>query len=251
LTSLKIIGIIQARMHSQRLLGKVMLNLIGKPLIWHIYNRLRSCKYLDEVVISTGEYSTNKEIIDYAQMSNIPYYSGSEKDLIDRLYQTAIKFQASAIVRVTADCPLVDPIIVDKLVQTYLNDQEYDIVTNCKVRTFPHGLDVELYSNRSLEKMWKEIKQPEIREWFPFFVEKNPSLFKVFNIGSDRNLSHMRWTVDYPEDFELIKIIYQSLFKQNKIFTTKDVLDLLEKNPKLVEINSKYAGHHNVGAPNI
>lgn len=238
-------------MHSQRLLGKVMLNLLDKPLMWHIYNRLKSCKHLDDVVISTGEYSTNKEIIDYAKVAKIPYYSGSEKDLIDRLYQTAIKFQASAIVRVTADCPLVDPIIVDKLVQTYVKNQEYDIVTNCKIRTFPHGLDVELYSFNSLEKMWKEIKQPEIREWFPFFVEKNSSLFKVFNIQNDQNLSHMRWTVDYPEDYELIKIIYQSLFKQNEVFTTKDVLALLEKNPKLSEINSKYAGHHNVGAPTI
>jgi spore coat polysaccharide biosynthesis protein SpsF len=132
-----------------------------------------------------------------------------------------------------------------------MENQQYDIVTNCKVRTFPHGLDVELYSFNSLEKMWREIKQPEIREWFPFFVEKNPSLFKVLNIENDQNLSNMRWTVDYPEDFELVKNIYQSLFKENQVFTTKDVLNLLDKNPKLAEINSKYAGHHNVGAPSI
>ena len=94
---MKVIGVIQARMKSQRLLGKVMLDLIGKPLIWHIYNRLKYCQYLDDVVISTGEYSANKEIINYAKLAKIPYYEGSEKDLIDRLYQTAKKFQASAI----------------------------------------------------------------------------------------------------------------------------------------------------------
>jgi len=236
-------------MNSQRLPGKVMMNLLDRPVIWHIYNRLKYCEHLDDVVISTGEYSNNKEIIDFAKAENIPYFEGSEKDLIDRLYQTAVKFQASAIVRITADCPLVDPSIVDKLAQFYLNNQQYDIITNCKTRTFPHGLDTEIYSLDSLKKMWEKIKQPEIREWFPFFVEKNPSEFKIFNIENDRNLSHMRWALDYPEDYEFIKIIYQSLFKENEIFTTKNVLNLLDKNPNLSEINSKYVGYHNVGAP--
>lgn len=248
---MKIIGVIQARMNSQRLPGKVMMNLLDKPIIWHIYNRLKHCKYLDDAVISTGEYSNNKEIIDFAKAEKIPYFEGSEKDLIDRLYETTVKFQASAIVRITADCPLVDPVVVDRLVQFYRNNPQYDIVTNCKVRTFPHGLDAEIYSLESLKKMWKEIKQPEIREWFPFFVEKNQSMFKIFNVENDQNLSNLRWALDYPEDYELIKIIYQSLFKQNEVFTTKDVLALLEQNPKLSEINSKYAGHHNVGAPTI
>lgn len=238
-------------MNSQRLPGKVMLNLFDKPIIWHIYNRLKHCKYLDDVVVSTGEYSDNKEIIDYVKKTKIPFFEGSEKDLIDRLYKTAMSFHASAIVRVTADCPLVDPLIVDNLVKRYSDNPQYDIVTNCKTRTFPHGLDIELYSINSLEIMWNEIKQPEIREWFPFFVEKNSSRFKILSIENSHNLSYLRWTLDYPEDYELIKKIYESLFNEKEIFTMKDVLKLFKKNPKLAEINSKYTGHHNVGAPNL
>lgn len=248
---MKIIGVIQARMNSQRLPGKVMMSLLGRPVLWHIYNRLKYCKNLDQIVISTGEYSNNKEIIDYATRTQIPFFEGSEKDLIDRLYKTALHFKASAIIRITADCPLIDPFVVDDLIKTHFDNQQYDIITNCKIRTFPHGLDVELYTIDSLKTMWTEIRQPEIREWFPFFIEKNPSLFKVYNVKNDKNLSHLRWTLDYPEDYRLITKIYDSLFKEGNIFTTKDILELYEKDPQLEQINSKYSGYHNIGAPNI
>ena len=249
---MKIIGIIQARMKSDRLPGKVMLEILGKPLLWHIYNRLKKCKFLDLVVVSTGEYDQNSEICKFSYDNNIPIYIGSETDLIDRLYKTAIKFEASAIARITADCPLIDPVTVDRLVQKFIeNKEKYDIVTNCEVPTFPHGLDTEIYSLNILEKMWNEIKDPVLREWFPLYIKKNPHLFRIKNKENPTNLSNLRWTVDYAEDFEFVKQVYENLYKDNDAFNTNDILNLLSEKPYLKEINSKYIGHHNIGAPDI
>jgi len=249
---MKIIGVIQARIHSERLASKVMLEILGKPMIWHIYNRLKNSKLLADVVISTGESVNNAPICEYAQNHNIPYFSGSEIDLIDRLYQTAIKFNASAIVRITADCPLVDPKIIDNLISKFIEKHDqYDIVTNCQSRTFPHGLDAEIYSTNILKTLCQEIKESQLREWFPFYIEKNPTKFRILNIVNSTDQSNLRWTVDYPEDFEFIKQIYQNLYKENSIFGMEDILKLLKTKPHLTIINSKYVGHHNVGAPKI
>lgn len=245
---LKIIGVIQARMNSTRLPGKVMFNLLGKPIIHHIYDRLSICKHLDDIVISTGKYNTNKEICDYAKKHNFPLYIGDENDLIDRLYKTALKFEASAIVRITADCPLVDPIIVDKLVSEFLiNAKKYDIVTNCRISTFPHGLDIEVYSTEILKKLWNDIRELEFREWFPLYIKKNLKKFKILDIKNETNLSHLRLTLDYEEDFKLIKLIYEEM--QSNTFVLEDVLKLLEQEPELCDINVKYVGHHNIDAP--
>lgn len=249
---MKIIGVIQARMNSSRLPGKVMLVIEGKPILWHIYNRLKKCNSLDSVVISTGESYKNQKIIDFAKTNGISLFSGSENDLVDRLYKTAIYFQSSAIVRITADCPLVDPQIVDELVNEYIkNNEKYDIVTNCKERTFPHGLDVEIYSTNILEKLLTEITNPELREWFSLYAQKNPQKFRILNKENNADLSNLRWTLDYPEDYEFIKQVYVALYKEDSVFLMNDVLDLLKKQPKLLEINSKYTGVHNVGSPTI
>lgn len=251
---LKIIGVIQARMRSTRLPGKVMLEILGKPILWHIYNRLMNCKKLNQVVISTGEYAYNSEICDFAQKNKIPYFEGSEIDLIDRLYKTSIKFNACALVRITADCPLVDPKVIDMMVDGYLDKKDhYDIVRNYGdlIRTFPHGLDVEVYSVESLKKMWDEIKSIELREWFPLYVKQNPKSFRILEIQNTTDQSSLRWTVDYPEDYEFVQKIYEKLYADNKVFYYDDILELLNKQPDLKSINSKYVGYHNVDAPKI
>ena len=248
---MKIIGIIQARLVSSRLQNKVLLEIVDKPMLWHIYNRLSKSK-LDQTVISTGEAKNNLAIHKFALQNNIPIYIGKELDLIDRLYQTALFYNASAIVRITGDCPLVDPYLVDNVISEYLKgNQEYDIVTNCQDRTFPHGLDIELFSFNILKKMWQEIKEPELREWFPFYITKNPDSFKILNIKNQTDLSNLRWTVDYQEDYELIKQIYEHLYKDDKVFCMNDILELLDKNKSMNTINSKYVGYHNIGSPKI
>lgn len=239
-------------MGSTRLPGKVMLKLVGKPVLWHIYNRLKNCNLLDLVVVSTGEYEKNREICEFASLNNIPFYSGSETEMIDRIYQTAKKFHANAIVRITADCPLIDPKIVDRLILEFRNkNSEIDIVANNKIQSFPQGLDAEIYSFEILEKMWKEIKEPEFREWFPLYIDKNPTLFRILNIKNSLDLSNFRWTIDYLEDYEFVKQVYESLYSKDRIFGMEEVLDLLKKRPELIKINEKYVGISNVDAPKI
>ena len=207
---------------------------------------------MNSVVISTGDCDDNQPIHEFALKNKIPLYAGSEMDLIDRFYKTALFFEADAIVRITGDCPLVDPKIVDQLVSEYVdNSNLFDIVRNSKTHSFPHGLEVEVYSLSSLKKMWDLIKQPELREWFPFFIDKNPELFRIKEIKNQEDLSQHRWTLDYPEDYEFVKKVYSFLYSELKMFYMDDILNLLKKEPSLTQINSKYVGHHNIGAPSI
>ena len=249
---MKIIGIIQIRLGSTRLPKKAMLKILGKPIIWHIHNRLKFCKNLDEIVIATGNSKNNLEIQDFAKKNNISIFEGDEIDLVSRLYETGEKFHASAIVRITGDSPLVDPVIVDQVIAAYKkNIKKIDIVSNMRKKSFPYGLEVEIFSMESLKKMDVKIKKPEIREWFPLFIEKNPNLFNILNISNSKDLSKLRWTLDYEEDYIFVKKIYEELYIENEIFLMNDILKLINKNPKLQEINSKYINHHNIGAPEI
>ena len=245
---MKIIGIIQIRLGSTRLPKKAMLKILDKPIIWHIYNRLKFCKNLDQIVIATGNSENNLEIQDFAKKNNIPIFEGNEIDLVSRLYQTGEKFHASAIVRITGDSPLVDPVIVDQIISTYKkNIKKIDIVSNMRKASFPYGLEVEIFSMESLKKMLVKIKKPEMREWFSLFIEKNPNLFNILNISNPKDLSKLRWTLDYEEDYKFIKKIYEELYIENEIFLMNDILKLLKKNPKLQEINKKYVGVKNFG----
>ena len=235
-------------MNSTRLPGKVMIDLLGKPIIHHIYDRLRTCKKLDDVVISTGPYNLNKKICDYAKTNKIPIFSGNEIDLIDRLYKTALKFEATAIVRITSDCPLVEPSIVDDLITKFeRNSDNFDIVTNCKKHTFHHGLEVEVYSVGILKKLFHEISEIKFREWFPIYIQKHPNDFKILNIENEINLSNLRLTLDYADDLKLIKIIYETM--PSNVFSFSDVMKLLDSKPELLEINKKYLNHKNIDAP--
>jgi spore coat polysaccharide biosynthesis protein SpsF len=239
-------------MNSKRLPGKVMKEILGKPILWHLVQRLKHCKNLDEVVISTGSYKNNKEIHEFTKKFKIPLFSGSEGDVIDRIYQTAKTFDATIVVRITADCPFMDPKILDEMISIFIeNLVKYDILVNNKPPTFPHGLDAEIYSFQTLDILWNSIKKPELREWFPLFIEKNSELFRIHNFSNNTNLSHLRWTVDYQEDFEFTQKIFEKLYHLKKIFLIDDILELLEKEPELSDINSKYVGYHNVDAPKI
>ncbi len=247
---MKIIGIIQIRLGSTRLPKKAMLKILDKPIIWHIYNRLKFCNNLDEIVIATGDSENNLEIQDFAKKNNIPIFEGNEIDLVSRLYQTGEKFHASAIVRITGDSPLVDPVIVDQVISAYKkNIKKIDIVSNMRKSSFPYGLEVEIFSMESLRKMLLEIKKPEMREWFSLFIEKNPNLFNILNISNSKDLSKLRWTLDYKEDYEFIKKIYEELYIENQIFLMEDILKLINKNPNMLEINKKYVGIKNIGMP--
>ncbi|MGB2841560.1 MAG: glycosyltransferase family protein [Halobacteriota archaeon] len=236
-----IIAIIQVRMGSTRLPEKALKQILGKPMLWHLINRIKEAKLVDKVVIATTTNKEDKMIINFAKENGIDYYAGSENDIVDRLYMTAKKFGAEAIVRITGDCPLIEPKIIDKAVEYYLkNKDRIDYVSNVYPPTYPDGLDVEIYPFKTLERMGREIKDPFGREWVYTYIIENPDKFRIANIENKEDLSWMRWTVDYKEDLDFVREIYKMLYKYDRIFHMEDILELLRENPKFMEINKKF-----------
>jgi len=236
-----ILGVIQVRMGSTRLPGKAMKEIEGKPLLWYLYERVTFSKLIRKTVIATGNNELNLPIIHFAQQNKIEYFAGSEQDVIDRIYQTAKKFGGKIIVRITGDCVLADPEVIDQVIKFYLDNQDkYDYVSNTIKPTYPDGLDVEVVPFTTIEKAWNEVKDAFWREWiFGYFVE-HPELYRTGNVENRKDLSHLRWTVDYEEDLIFIREIFKNLYNQKRSFLMKDILELLEKEPWLIEINKKY-----------
>lgn len=238
---LKLVGLVQVHMDSKRLPGKAMAEIMGRSMTWHIVNRLQYARLLDEVVVALTDEESDEPIRSMARAEAIPYYAGSESDLIDRIYQTALKFEADAIVRITGDCPLVDPAVVDHLVSTYLErPYELDYVSNVRPATFPTGIGAEVYPTATLLKLWQEIRNPLYREWFPVYFWENEADYWTANVENSQNISHLRWTVDYKEDLEFVRRVYGRLYSDQRIFGMADVLELLAAEPDVALINSMY-----------
>ena len=234
----KIVAIIQARMGSTRLPQKAMRKILGKTLVEWARYRLQFCKNVDQIVLSTADTKDNDILVEHAKNIGLEYYRGSEKDLVSRLSETARKFSANAIVRITGDCPLVDPAIVDNLIKEYLKDWENtDYVCNVLPPTYPDGMDVEIISIKALEKLDRDIKDNLYREWITTTLMENPDKYKTLNIPYKKNISSLRLTVDYPEDFELTEKILRKLHKEGEVFFLEDVLELFKKEPELIKIN--------------
>lgn len=230
-----IVAHVQARMGSTRLPGKVLIDIVGKPMLWHIVNRLKWSKLIDKIVIVTSTNEKDETILEFGEKEGIETYAGSENDLVDRHYQAAKKFKANVMVRITADCPLVDPKIVDKIINYFLGGK-FDYVSNVEKPTYPDGLDVQVFSYSALETMWKKAKKFE-REYFPIYIKLHPEMFKIGSVEQERDISHMRWTVDYEEDLKFVREIYKRLYKEDEIFYMEDVLRLLKHHPELIDIN--------------
>jgi spore coat polysaccharide biosynthesis protein SpsF len=230
----KIVAIIQARMGATRLPGKVLKEAAGKPLLWHLINRLQKCKSLDEIVVGTTTNESDRKIIEFCKQNTIHYFAGSEKDVLDRYYQAAKSFNADSIVRITADCPVIDPQIVDEVTNEYV-EKGYDV---CGLSGgFPDGLDVTVFSFETLEDTWKNAKLPSEREHVGPYMSKHPEKFKSGEYVKFDNLGHHRWTVDEENDLRFIREIFSRLYEPGKIFLTEDILNLLEREPELSKIN--------------
>lgn len=234
------LAVIQARMDSSRLPGKVLLPILGKPIIWHIYERLKFSKNIDKICISTSNEKSDDPIIKFAKENNIDYYRGSKENLVSRHLGAAKKFGADIIIRITADCPLIDPAIVDMLLDFYKKNPDADFISNTKIRTYPIGLDVEIIPKKILEKLLPISNNPVFYEYFiSMYIYEHPNDFKSVGIRLDKpNL--LRWTLDYGEDYEFVKQVYSYLYKEKSIFGMADILQLLKKYPKLGEINTMH-----------
>ena len=237
-----IVGVVQARMGSTRLANKVMADIVGRPMLWHIVDRLRWAQSLDQVVVATSIEPRDAPIREFADKHQIPYFAGSELDVVGRLSGTAQQFHADAVVRITGDCPLVDPQVVDRLVDVYLaHDTGVDYVTNEMPPTYPHGLDTEVYSAKALERLCAELEDPFWREWFVPYLQNHRESFRAVNVTYPEDLSSLRWTVDYPEDLEFIRAVYQELYQPGRPFGMQEVLGLVREHPEIQSINAKYA----------
>jgi glutamate-1-semialdehyde aminotransferase/spore coat polysaccharide biosynthesis protein SpsF (cytidylyltransferase family) len=232
-----IVAIIQARMSATRLPGKVLMDIVGEPMLWHIVNRLQYATLIDNIVIATTTNSDDLPIVEFARDNSFAVFRGSEDDVLDRFYQAAKEYKANVVARITGDCPLIDPEIVDKVVSVYLGGKS-DYVTNALRYTYPDGLDVEVFSFAILEQTWREAKLPGEREHLTRYMRQS-GLFEIANVENDVNLSYQnyRWTVDEPSDLKFVREVYARLYKPGEIFYMDDVLNLTDEHPEIWDIN--------------
>lgn len=233
-------AIVQARMGSSRLPGKVMLPAVGKPLLGHLVERLRFCKNLNKIIVATSQQKADDAIAEFCTNMGIALFCGSERDVLDRYYQAASTFDLEVIVRITADCPLIDPELVDEMVQFFLQHRDqFELVTNRHPLTYPDGLDVDVMPFSALKHAWQEAAEPHQREHtIPYFWEAGRSVFNFEH--PDRLFFKYRWTVDYPEDYDLVRQIFDALYREGELFTMQDILGFLEACPELARINAHY-----------
>lgn len=236
----KIVAIIQARMTSSRLPGKVLIDIAGFPMLYHVIKRVSSALMVDQIVVATTDDPTDDPIEEFCKSKNVSCFRGHPFDVLDRYYQAASKFQADIIVRITADCPIMDPLLIDSLIQSYL-ETEVDFAANRLPppwkRTYPIGLDIEIVHFKALEKAWREAETQFEREHvMPYFYDQ-PGRFKILLAHHEPDYGEKRWTVDTPQDLELINLIFQN-FSPRIDFSWLEIIDLTKSNPDLEKINT-------------
>jgi glutamate-1-semialdehyde aminotransferase/spore coat polysaccharide biosynthesis protein SpsF (cytidylyltransferase family) len=228
------LAIIQARMNSSRLPGKVLADIAGQPMLWHVVSRAAKTRGVDEVVVATSTSEMDDPVAEFCSQSNIVCFRGDSLDVLDRYFKCAESRHADYIVRLTADCPLLDPDIIEQVLKT-LSGGEFDYVSNTIVPTFPDGLDAEAFSFVSLSRAWSEAKLPSEREHVTPYLWKNPQLFRLRNVTAPADWSSHRWTVDEQRDLDFVRAIYQATGTMT--FGLHEVLKLLEDRPDLACLN--------------
>ena len=237
----KVVAIVQARMGSSRCPGKVLADVVGRPLLWHVVQRARRVRAVDQVIVATTAKPADDAVEAFCEQHEISCFRGSENDVLDRYYQAAKNSRAEAVVRITADCPVLDSEVVDRVMEVYLAGG-YDYVTNGLVFTYPDGLEAEVFSFAALEKTWREARRAADREHASMYMQTS-GLFRVKNVENDVDLSarNLRWTVDEPQDLEFVRAVYARLYSERRpFFGLKEILELLDREPELEAINGGF-----------
>lgn len=235
-----VVAIIQARMNSTRLPGKVLRLILGKPTLEHEILRVKRARHIDEIILVTTTKAADDPLVGLAKRLKIKFFRGSEEDVLDRYYRAAKLFRADHIIRITGDCPLIDPAVIDKVAGFYLRKKnKYDYVSNVHPPTFPDGMDVEVFSFKALASAWQEARLPSEREHVTPYIRKRPRKFRLANIVSTVKLPPLRLTLDNPEDLVLIRKIFRYLYPRKRYFALSDVLSLFQKKPELKFINTR------------
>jgi len=235
---MKIIATIEARMSSSRLPGKVLLPILGKPMLELMIERVLRAQSLNQVVVATTTNPADDEIELLARRMGVGFFRGSESDVLNRVLGAAQSVGADVIVELTGDCPLADPALIDRLVNIY-QANDFDYVANTLTRTWPRGLDTQVFSTATLALVSQLTQDPVDHEHVSLYIYEHPERFRLRNVVSDlaERYWDLRLTVDTLADFKLIEIVYQNLYPQNSAFALRDVLALFDAHPELAELN--------------
>jgi len=233
----KITAVIQARLGSTRLPGKVLMDLGGKSVLSRVVDRLRRAKKLDEIVVATTNSVADDAIVRECHQLKVGYLRGSENDVLDRYQRAALVCSAQVVVRITSDCPLIDPQLVDETIWTFQRHCA-DYASNVFPRTYPRGLDTEIFTTAALEQAWNDAHEPYQREHVTPYFHEHPELFRMASLRGHVDYSQYRWTLDTPEDLVLLRTIYARFFNRDD-FSWAEVIRLMEHEPELAELNSQ------------
>jgi spore coat polysaccharide biosynthesis protein SpsF len=234
---MKTVAIVQARMGSTRLPGKVMINLCGRTVLQRVTERLRRATLLDEILVATTTEAADDAIVRECRRLGIASFRGSERDVLDRYYRAALEYEATLIIRVTADCPLIDPALVDRAIQVF-HEANADYLNNTSPRTYPRGLDVEVIKMSALEQAWKDAESPHEREHVSPYLYEHPELFRLSSLAGSTDCSRYRWTLDTPEDLELLRALCSRLGNRND-FAWEELIPIMESEPQLAAMNAQ------------
>lgn len=233
----KVVAFVQARMGSTRLPGKHLLSLLDEPMLSRLFERLKGAKTLDQIVLATTTEPKDDCLAELAVANKIPFFRGSSENVLERFYQASRLFPGEIIVRITADCPLIDPALVDKTVD-YFRTHRFDYVSN--TQSYPRGMDTEVFSRASFEKVYNSAKTPAEKEHVTPFYYRHPELFKLGSLPK-QTIPPYRLTVDTQEDFLLVSHIYEALYPQNPHFSLQDIYTVLDTHPDWHLINAHIA----------
>ncbi|MBL0511323.1 cytidylyltransferase domain-containing protein [Aeromonas media] len=234
-----ILGILQARTNSSRLPGKVLKPLLGVPMLARQIERLKRSTRLDQLVVATSDQREDEAIAVLCTQLGVPCFRGPLDDVLQRFHLAAQAFGPSQIVRLTGDCPLADPTLIDELIELHLAGG-YDYSSNGWEPSYPDGLDAEILSTATLDQLAKCAQSPSEREHVTYYIRQHEDQFKIGKLARQPSLAHLRWTVDEPADFTLVEQIYQRLYPSNPAFATDDILALLAREPALATLNTQH-----------
>lgn len=233
---MKLVAIIQARLGSTRLPGKALKDINGRTMLARVVRRAGRSSMIDKLVVATTEKKADDAIVSQCESLGVSTFRGSEEDVLDRYYQAARAFSADCVVRITSDCPLIDPEIIDRVLQAFLDDG-LDYASNTLECTYPRGLDVEVFTFDALEKARREASEDFQHVHVTPYIYQHPEQFRILSVSGEENWSRYRWTVDTREDLALIRTVYAKIDRDD-LFSWRDVLELFRKEPNLVEVNS-------------
>lgn len=233
-----VIAIIQARMASTRLPGKILKEVNGKPLLLHQLNRIRNCKNIDQIVIATTIEKQDDIIVEFCIENSVDVFRGSENNVLERYYQTWNKYGGDTIVRLTSDCPIIDPVIIDETIDYFIQN-DFDYVSNTINRTFPRGLDTEVFSSEALVKSYENAKNDRDLEHVTPYIYLNQNEFSIGSYTGKFDYSKYRWTVDTFEDLQLISNLLNTYYEKEDELNLENSIRLMEENPKWFLLNQE------------